>query len=56
MNCNIVMWQHKNGVFERFTKKYNCHYLVYFERYDNVYRAIGRDKQLKGWTRAKRSF
>ena len=48
------VWQHKNGTFEGFTKKYNCHYLVYFERYDNVYRAIGREKELKGWTRAKK--
>ncbi|PYY14884.1 MAG: hypothetical protein DMG61_01480 [Acidobacteria bacterium] len=46
--------QHKNGTFEGFTKKYNCHYLVYFERYDNVYRAIGREKELKRWTRAKK--
>ena len=45
---------HKNGTFEGFTKRYNCHYLVYFERYDNVYRAIGREKELKGWTRAKK--
>ena len=29
--------QHKNGTFEGFTKKYNCHYLVYFERYDKVF-------------------
>ncbi|HWY71654.1 MAG TPA: hypothetical protein VNX88_23510 [Terriglobales bacterium] len=40
--------------FEGFTKKYNCHYLVYFERYDNVYQAIGREKELKGWKRAKK--
>jgi len=48
------IWQHKNGTFEGFTKKYNCHYLVYFERYDNVFRAIGREKELKRWTRAKK--
>ena len=48
------IWQHKHGTFEGFTKKYNCHYLVYFERYDNVFRAIGREKELKRWTRAKK--
>ena len=48
------VWQHKNGAFEGFTNKYKCHDLVYFERYDNVHRAIGRENELKGWMRAKK--
>ena len=48
------VWEHKAKLVPGFTKKYNCHYLVYFERYDNVYRAIGREKELKRWTRAKK--
>lgn len=48
------VWQHKNGTFEGFTKKYKCNRLVYFERYDQVQSAIGREKQIKGWTRAKK--
>ena len=28
--------------------------LVYFERYSNVNRAIGREKELKGWLRQKK--
>ena len=28
--------------------------LLYWESYDNVYKAIGREKQLKGWSRAKK--
>ncbi|WP_440873439.1 hypothetical protein [Vibrio diabolicus] len=28
------IWQHKNGVVEGFTKKYNVHKLVYFELFD----------------------
>ena len=35
--------------FGGFTAKYNVSTLVYFERYSNVYRAIGREKELKGW-------
>ena len=46
--------EHKTGALEGFTNKYKCHYLVHFERYDNVFHAIGREKQLKGWTRAKK--
>ena len=48
------VWQHKNGTFEGFTKKYQCHRLIYFERYDSVHSAIGREKQIKGWARAKK--
>ena len=48
------VWQHKNGVFNGFTKKYRCHRLVYFETYDDVHAAIRREKQVKGWTRAKK--
>jgi putative endonuclease len=48
------VWQHKNGVFEGFSKKYKCHRLVYYEQYDSVHAAIGREKQLKGFTRKKK--
>jgi hypothetical protein len=37
-----------------FTKKYKCHRLVYYEQYDSVHAAIGREKQLKARTRAKK--
>ncbi len=32
---NLVrrIWEHKNDVVEGFTKKYQCHKLVYFEEY-----------------------
>jgi putative endonuclease len=48
------VWQHRNGTFKGFTKKYKSHRLVYFERYDRVQSAIGREKQIKGWARAKK--
>lgn len=46
--------QHKSGEIEGFSSKYHCERLVYFESYDDVHKAIGREKQLKGWTRAKK--
>jgi putative endonuclease len=46
--------QHKNDVYDGFSKQYQCHRLVYFERYDDVHRAIGREKQLKRWSRTKK--
>ncbi|HHX8669386.1 MULTISPECIES: GIY-YIG nuclease family protein [Vibrio] len=45
------IWQHKNGVVEGFTKKYNVHKLVYFELFDDMAMAINREKQLKQWKR-----
>ena len=38
----------------RFTAKYNCDRLVWFERHQDVVRAIAREKELKGWRRAKK--
>lgn len=38
-----------------FTKKYNCYYLVWFERYQYVNHAIEREKEIKGWIRNKKN-
>ena len=46
--------QHKSGEIEGFASKYHCDRLVYYESFDDVHKAIGREKQLKGWTRAKK--
>jgi hypothetical protein len=39
-----------------FTKKYQCHRLVYYESYQDVRVAIAREKQLKRWRREKKIF
>ena len=46
--------QHKAGKIKGFSKKYRCTRLVYFESFDYVQVAIGREKQLKGWRRSKK--
>lgn len=48
------VFQHKNHSFEGFTAKYNVERLVWYERYQDVRHAIIREKQLKGWIRAKK--
>ncbi len=48
------MWEHKSGGFEGFASKYKCNRLVYFENFDDVKKAIDREKQLKGWSRRKK--
>ena len=49
------LYEHRNGLADGFTKKYNVHKLVYFEYTNDVRSAIEREKQLKGWTRAKKN-
>ncbi|MDH5722408.1 MAG: GIY-YIG nuclease family protein [Alphaproteobacteria bacterium] len=46
------IWQHKEGLVEGFTKKYNVCKLIYFEEYKNVQDAIHREKCIKRWKRA----
>ena len=48
------VWQHKNKLVEGFTKKYNINKLVYYDVTDSIESAIAREKQIKGWTRAKK--
>ena len=49
------LYEHKHGLAEGFTKKYNVHKLVYFESTTNAYSAIEREKQLKKWRREKKN-
>lgn len=46
--------QYKSGHIEGFASKYHCTRLVRYESFDDVHRAMGREKELKAWTRAKK--
>ena len=43
-------WKERDG----FTARYNCDRLVWFECSQYVQNAIAREKELKGWSRAKK--
>lgn len=45
------IYQHKEGVIDGFTKKYNVKRLVYYEQHENAESAITREKQMKEWKR-----
>ena len=54
-NLEKRVHEHKQHVVKSaFSNKYNCIYLVYFEEFADIEAAIAREKQLKGWKRAKK--
>ncbi len=46
--------EHKNKVNRGFTNDYNVDKLVYFEKFDYIWIAIKREKQLKAGSRARK--
>ena len=55
-NIERRMYEHKNGLLEGFTKKYNVDKLVYAEECNNINDALAREKQLKKWRREKKEM
>ena len=53
-NLERRLHEHKHGLGGRFTRKYKVSKLVYFEATGDVYSAITREKEIKGWRRAKK--
>lgn len=53
-NLHKRIFEHKNDQIEGFTRQYRCHRLVYYESFDDVNKAIDREKQLKRWNRTKK--
>ena len=54
-HTNTPTHQHKYKLIDGFTKKYNVNKLVYYEHTEDVFSAITREKQLKGWIRKKKN-
>jgi putative endonuclease len=46
--------EHKNRTIQGFTSRYNVTLLVHCEETPDIRDAIEREKQLKGWTRARK--
>ena len=53
---NIIsrVYEHKYKIIERFTKKYDCTRLVYYEIYYNKEELLIREKQIKKYNRKKK--
>ena len=46
--------EHKSGEGSKFTSRYHFDRCVYYEIFESIDQAIEREKQIKGWTRAKK--
>jgi putative endonuclease len=53
-NLGARVRQHKRREVEGFTSRYNIDRLVYYEETGDVWAALNREKQLKGWMRARK--
>ncbi|MEF2554222.1 GIY-YIG nuclease family protein [Aurantimonas sp. A2-1-M11] len=48
------LWEHDAGVYDGYTRQRRPVVLVFTETYDRMLDAIARERQIKGWTRAKK--
>jgi putative endonuclease len=46
------VWQHREGMFDGFTKEYRVTRLVWYEIHASIMQAGLREKQIKKWNRA----
>ena len=53
-NIQRRVGEHKLGLMDGFTKKYQINRLVYYEETGDVQTALEREKQIKGWARKKK--
>ena len=53
-NLHRRVYAHKNKLLSGFTRRYHIDRLVYFESTPDVRSAIQREKEIKGWIRAKK--
>ncbi len=50
----IRVLEHRDKVYAGFTSKYNLHKLVYYQGFEDVNKAIAREKQIKAGSRQKK--
>jgi predicted GIY-YIG superfamily endonuclease len=53
-NLSQRVYQHRNGLVDGFTRRYECHLLVHYEYYETMDDAIAREKQIKAGSRIKK--
>lgn len=54
-NLERRLFEHRQGIVDGFTKKYNLNKLVYYEHTNSIESAIMREKEIKKWRREKKN-
>ena len=53
-NLERRVCEHKDKLIPGFTSRYNITRLVHYEEFSDIHFAIAREKQIKGWLRARK--
>lgn len=48
------IWQHREGVYDGFSRRYGIRTLVWYQLHSTMMAAIRREKALKGWSRRRK--
>jgi len=56
VTSNLVqrVYQHRDSVLPGFASRHACRLLVWYEQYENMITAIGREKQIKAGSRKRK--
>ena len=50
----LKMQEHKNGLVPGFSQRYNMNVLAYYEKVADVWAAVERENEIKGWGRGRK--
>ena len=48
------IYKHEKGLLPGFSQKYNYHFLIYYEHFQNIDDVISKEKGIKKWRREKK--
>ena len=54
-NLRRRVFENEPGILGGFTKKYSCHYLIFYEHFTNINYALRREKEIKKSRREKKN-
>ena len=54
LEIRLIEHYSNRGNTKTFSGRYNCFFLIWYERYDSPKTAIEREKEIKGWKREKK--
>jgi putative endonuclease len=54
LNARLIQHFENKGDTQTFAGRYSCHHLIYYEYFTYIQHAIGREKEIKKWSRKKK--